>query len=106
MGCSVRQRPLSMPSQEQREQVSTEHQDSSESDNHQRDVVEFPRAVGAAIEDNRNDESEHATRERDARFGQAHTKNRGPRRRRVAAGAQALIILLNQSSVNAIDRGN
>jgi len=68
--------------------MSTEHQDSSESDNHQRDVVKFPRAVRATIEDNRNDENECATRERDGRFGQAHAKNRGPRRRRATAGAQ------------------
>jgi hypothetical protein len=31
---------------EQRQQVSTEHQDRREGYNHQRDVVEFPRAVG------------------------------------------------------------
>src|SRR5437868_1254582 len=58
---------LRMPSQEKRQQVSTEHQDRRESDNHQRDVVEFPWAVGAAIENNRDNEDEHTTRERDVR---------------------------------------
>jgi hypothetical protein len=66
-----------MPSQEQRQQVSTEHQDGRESDNHQRDVVEFPRAVGVAIEDNRNNEDERTTRKRDTRFGQAHARVTG-----------------------------
>ena len=59
---------------EQRQQVSTEHQDRREGYNHQRDVVEFPRAVGTAIENNRDNEDEHTSRERDARFGQAHAR--------------------------------
>jgi hypothetical protein len=46
--------------------VSTEHQDRSESDNHQRDVAQFPRPVGTAIEENGDNEKEHATREREA----------------------------------------
>ena len=50
--------------------MSTEHQDGRESDNRQRDVIEFPRSIGAAIEDNRDNENEHATRERGARFDQ------------------------------------
>jgi len=66
-----------MPSQEKRQQVSTEHQDRRERDNHQRDVVEFPRAVGAAVEDNRDNEHEHTTRQRDAGFGQAHASTLG-----------------------------
>jgi hypothetical protein len=57
--------------------VSTEHQDGRESDNHQRDVIEFPRAVGAAIEDNRDNKDERTTRDGDARFGQAHPRITG-----------------------------
>jgi hypothetical protein len=64
-----------MPSREQREQVSTEHQDGRESKNHERDVVEFSRAVGAAIENNHHHEGQHTTRERDARFAQPHAKS-------------------------------
>lgn len=50
----------------------TEHQDSRESDNHERDVVELSRAIGAAIEDNRDNEDEHTTSEYSTRFGQTH----------------------------------
>jgi hypothetical protein len=67
-------------SQEKRQQVSTEHQDGCQGDNHQWDVVEFPRAVGAAVEDNRDDEDEHTTRQRGAGFGQAHRATPGPGR--------------------------
>jgi len=56
--------------------VSTEYQDRSESDNHQRDVAQFPQPVGTAIEENGDNENEHANRERDARLGQAHARNR------------------------------
>ena len=57
--------------------MSTQYQDSRESDNHQGDVVEFPGVVGAAIDDNRDNEDEHTPRERDARFGQAHARVTG-----------------------------
>jgi hypothetical protein len=54
--------------------VSSEHQDGREGNNHQRDVVELPWAVGTTIEDNRDGKNERATRERDARFRQAHRR--------------------------------
>ena len=60
--------------------MSTEHQYGREGDNHQRDVVEFPRAVGATIENNRDNEDEQTTRQRDAGFGQAHASTLGPGR--------------------------
>lgn len=72
--------PAADISQEKRQQVSTEHQDGREDNNHQWDVVEFPRAVGAAVEDNRDNEDEHATRQRNAGFGQAHRATLGPGR--------------------------
>jgi len=82
--------PAANLSQEKRQQVSTEHQDGREGDNHQRDVVEFPRAVGAPVEDNRGNEDEHTTRQRDAGFGQAHGSTLGPGR--VAAEGQRLLV--------------
>jgi hypothetical protein len=81
--------PAANLSQEKREQVSTEDQDGREGDNHQWDVVEFPRTVGAAVEDNRDDEDEHTTRQRDAGFGQAHRATPSPGR--VDAAAQRLL---------------
>jgi hypothetical protein len=78
-----------MPSQEKRQQVSTEHQNSRQGDNHQWDVVELPRAVGAAVEGNRDDEDEHTTRQRGAGFGQAHRATPGPGR--VDATGQRLL---------------
>jgi hypothetical protein len=81
--------PAANLSQEKRQQVSTEDQDGGEGDNHQWDVVEFPGAVGATVEDNRDDEDEHTTRQRDAGFGQAHRATPGPGR--VDAAGQRLL---------------
>jgi hypothetical protein len=81
--------------------VSTEHQDGRESENHQRNIIELPGAIGTAIEDNRNNQNERATRERNTRFDQAHGKHRKGWAARVAAGSQAPITLLDQLSVNA-----
>ena len=78
-----------MHSLEKRKQVSAEHQDSRQGDNHQWDVIKFPRAVGAAVEDNRDDEHEHTTRQRGAGFGQAHRATPGPGR--VDAAGQRLL---------------
>ena len=55
-------RGTEMPSQEKRQQVSTEHQNGREGDNHQRYVVGFPRAVRTAIEDYRDNKDKHTTR--------------------------------------------
>ena len=79
-----------MPSQEKRQQVSTEHQDGREGDNHQRDVVEFSRTVGTAVEDYRDNENQHTTRQRNAGFGQAHGSTLGPGRG-VAEGQRLLV---------------
>ena len=78
-----------MPSQEKRQQVSTEHQNSRQGDNHQWDVVELPRAVGAAVEGNRDDEDEDTTRQRGAGLDQAHRATPGPGR--VDAARQRLL---------------
>lgn len=60
--------------------MSTENQYSREGDNHQRDVVEFARVVGAAIQDNRDNEDEQTSDKRDAGFCQAHASTLGPGR--------------------------
>jgi hypothetical protein len=63
------------PLQEQRNQVSTEHEDRCEGDNHQKDVVEFPWPIWTPIEGNGDNENEHATSEHEAGFGQSHVTN-------------------------------
>jgi len=83
-------RGTEMPSQEKRQQVSTEHQNGREGDNHQRYVVGFPWAVRTAIEDYRDNEDKHTTRQRDAGFGQAHASTLGPGR--VVAERQQLLV--------------
>ena len=71
-------------------------------DNHQRDVVQFPRSVGTAIEDNGDNENEHATSEREAGFGQSHGTNLIPGRGRAVVVSRTPVIGLGRSDLNAI----
>ncbi len=54
-----------------------EHQARSEGDDHQQDVIELARPVGAAVEDHRYGEHDQGGGESDARFGQAQARITG-----------------------------
>jgi hypothetical protein len=81
--------------------VSTEHEECHESDDHQEDVVELPRAVGTPIEDNRATRT--STQPASARLvsirSMPETRRNGLRR--LVAGLHATITRLDPSSVNA-----
>jgi len=55
-----------------------EHESDCDGDDHQRDVIELTRAVGAAVEDYCNAEDNPANRECDAGLDQAHARIIGP----------------------------
>ena len=68
-----------LPSQEKRQKVSAEYQDSGEGDDHHRDVVGLARAIGTAVEDDRGSEQEQANRECNTRLDQTHAPTTGLR---------------------------